>query len=78
VLASVSQYVLSAYLYFNLDPVRLEIPYDDIPNFLQDITSVGNSLFFLGSRLGDSLLVQFSCRSGPAASLPGLRDEVIV
>ncbi|XP_010482502.1 PREDICTED: cleavage and polyadenylation specificity factor subunit 1-like [Camelina sativa] len=54
---------------------RLELSKSKASVLASDITSVGNSLFFLGSRLGDSLLVQFSCRSGPAASLPGLRDE---
>ncbi|VAH41099.1 unnamed protein product [Triticum turgidum subsp. durum] len=37
-------------------------------------TTIGSSFFFLGSRLGDSLLVQFSC--GVATSvLPDLIDE---
>ncbi|KFK26774.1 hypothetical protein AALP_AA8G292000 [Arabis alpina] len=54
---------------------RLDLSKSKASVLASDITSVGNSLFFLGSRLGDSLLVQFSCRSGPAASLPGLRDE---
>uniref|UniRef100_A0A1J3GZ37 Cleavage and polyadenylation specificity factor 160 kDa subunit n=1 Tax=Noccaea caerulescens TaxID=107243 RepID=A0A1J3GZ37_NOCCA len=54
---------------------RLDLSKSKASVLASDITSVGNSLFFLGSRLGDSLLVQFSCRSGPAASLSGLRDE---
>lgn len=54
---------------------RLDLSKSKASVLASDITSVGNSLFFLGSRLGDSLLVQYSCRSGPAASLPGLRDE---
>ncbi|CAH2070334.1 unnamed protein product [Thlaspi arvense] len=54
---------------------RLDLSKSKASVLASDITTVGNSLFFLGSRLGDSLLVQFSCRTGPAASLPGLRDE---
>ncbi|VVB08018.1 unnamed protein product [Arabis nemorensis] len=54
---------------------RLDLSKSKASVLASDITSVGNSLFFLGSRLGDSLLVQFSCSSGPAASLPELRDE---
>lgn len=37
------------------------------------ITTVGGSFFFLGSRLGDSLLVQFNCGAG---SPLGLKEEV--
>ncbi|XP_024011843.1 cleavage and polyadenylation specificity factor subunit 1 isoform X2 [Eutrema salsugineum] len=54
---------------------RLDLAKSKASVLASDITSVGNSLFFLGSRLGDSLLVQFSCRTGPAATLPMLRDE---
>ncbi|CAN8244624.1 unnamed protein product [Cochlearia groenlandica] len=54
---------------------RLDLSKSKASVLASDITSVGKSLFFLGSRLGDSLLVQYSCRSGPAASLSGLRDE---
>lgn len=43
---------------------------------LQDITTIGNSLFFLGSRLGDSLLVQFTCGSGTSMLSSGLKEEV--
>lgn len=40
--------------------------------------TLGNSLFFLGSRLGDSLLVQFSCGIG-ASTLPhGMKEEVSI
>jgi cleavage and polyadenylation specificity factor subunit 1 len=39
------------------------------------VTSIGNSFFFLGSRLGDSLLVQFSyCAS--KSVLQDLTNEV--
>ncbi|GJN12976.1 hypothetical protein PR202_ga31306 [Eleusine coracana subsp. coracana] len=38
------------------------------------VTTIGRSFFFLGSRLADSLLVQFSCGVSPSA-LPGLTDE---
>ncbi|CAM0907795.1 unnamed protein product [Alopecurus aequalis] len=37
-------------------------------------TTIGSSFFFLGSRLGDSLLVQFSC-GVPTSALPDLTDE---
>ncbi|KAI3817931.1 hypothetical protein L1987_11731 [Smallanthus sonchifolius] len=37
------------------------------------ITTVGSSFFFLGSRLGDSLLVQFHCGAG---SSMGAKEEV--
>lgn len=41
----------------------------------QDITMIGSSLFFLASRLGDSLLVQFTC--GLGSSMPSaLKEEV--
>ncbi|XP_060975092.1 cleavage and polyadenylation specificity factor subunit 1 isoform X1 [Cannabis sativa] len=39
------------------------------------ITTIGNSLLFLGSRLGDSLLVQFTCGLGTAILSSGLKDE---
>ena len=38
-------------------------------------TTLGSSFFFLGSRLADSLLVQFSCGM-PTSVLPDLTDEV--
>ncbi|CAO2838986.1 unnamed protein product, partial [Amaranthus hypochondriacus] len=38
------------------------------------ITTVGNSLFFLGSRLGDSLLVQYT--SGATSSAASVKEEV--
>ncbi|KAI8564669.1 hypothetical protein RHMOL_Rhmol03G0199400 [Rhododendron molle] len=40
------------------------------------MATLGNSLFFLGSRLGDSLLVQFSCGIGASALPHGLKEEV--
>ncbi|XP_010555627.1 PREDICTED: cleavage and polyadenylation specificity factor subunit 1 [Tarenaya hassleriana] len=54
---------------------RLDLSKSKASVLTSDISSVGSSLFFLGSRLGDSLLVQYSCRSGGPASLPGLKDE---
>ncbi|KAI8526995.1 hypothetical protein RHMOL_Rhmol12G0042400 [Rhododendron molle] len=43
---------------------------------LMGMATLGNSLFFLGSRLGDSLLVQFSCGIGASALPHGLKEEV--
>ncbi|KAK4363423.1 hypothetical protein RND71_018664 [Anisodus tanguticus] len=40
------------------------------------ITTIGDSLFFLGSRLGDSLLVQFTCGLGASNLPPGMQEEV--
>ncbi|XP_059449657.1 cleavage and polyadenylation specificity factor subunit 1 isoform X2 [Corylus avellana] len=40
------------------------------------ITTIGNSLFFLGSRLGDSLLVQFTSGLGASMLSSGLKEEV--
>lgn len=45
--------------------------------FIQDITTLGNSFFFLGSRLGDSLLVQFTSGLGSSMLSPGLKEEVL-
>uniref|UniRef100_A0ACD5YDD5 Uncharacterized protein n=1 Tax=Avena sativa TaxID=4498 RepID=A0ACD5YDD5_AVESA len=38
------------------------------------VTTIGSSFFFLGSRLGDSLLVQFSC-GVPTSGLSDLTDD---
>lgn len=43
---------------------------------LQDITTIGNSFFFLGSRLGDSLLVQYYSGVGAPTLTPGVKEEV--
>lgn len=45
--------------------------------FIQDIATLGNSFFFLGSRLGDSLLVQFTSGLGSSVLSPGLKEEVL-
>lgn len=42
----------------------------------QGITTIGNSLFFLASRLGDSLLVQFTSGVGASTLPPGMKEEV--
>ncbi|XP_022891037.1 cleavage and polyadenylation specificity factor subunit 1 isoform X1 [Olea europaea var. sylvestris] len=41
-----------------------------------EITTVGNSLFFLGSSLGDSLLVQYNSGVGAPPVTPGVKEEV--
>ncbi|PNT60775.1 hypothetical protein BRADI_5g04673v3 [Brachypodium distachyon] len=38
------------------------------------VTTIGSSFFFLGSRVGDSLLVQFSC-GVPTSVIPDIADE---
>ncbi|XVF12380.1 hypothetical protein REPUB_Repub08aG0112500 [Reevesia pubescens] len=54
---------------------RLDLSKSKASVLTSGITTIGNSLFFLGSRLGDSLLVQFS--SLGASALPsGLKEEV--
>lgn len=40
------------------------------------MTTIGNSFFFLGSRLGDSLLVQFSCGMGSSTLPHSVKEEV--
>lgn len=44
--------------------------------FFKAITTIGNSFFFLGSRLGDSLLVQYSCGVATTMSSGHGKDEV--
>ncbi|XP_017972870.1 PREDICTED: cleavage and polyadenylation specificity factor subunit 1 isoform X6 [Theobroma cacao] len=55
---------------------RLDLSKSKASVLTSDITTIGNSLFFLGSRLGDSLLVQFSGGSGASALPSGLKEEV--
>ncbi|KAK8627890.1 hypothetical protein V6N13_135487 [Hibiscus sabdariffa] len=55
---------------------RLDLSKSKASVLTSGITSIGNSLFFLGSRLGDSLLVQFSIGSGASALPSGLKEEV--
>ncbi|KAJ0042930.1 hypothetical protein Pint_17292 [Pistacia integerrima] len=54
---------------------RLDLSKSNPSVLTSDITTIGNSLFFLGSRLGDSLLVQFSCGSGASMPSSGLKEE---
>ncbi|EPS69122.1 hypothetical protein M569_05643, partial [Genlisea aurea] len=53
---------------------RLDVTKSRASVLTSDITTIGNSLFFLGSRLGDSLLVQYNY-GGPAV-FPGIKEEV--
>ncbi|KAL6123334.1 hypothetical protein ACLB2K_075856 [Fragaria x ananassa] len=56
---------------------RLDLSKSKASVLTSGIATVGNSLFFLGSRLGDSLLVQFTSGVGGASMLSaGLKDEV--
>ncbi|OMO98062.1 cleavage and polyadenylation specificity factor subunit 1-like protein [Corchorus olitorius] len=55
---------------------RLDLSKSKASVLTSDITTIGNSLFFLGSRLGDSLLVQYSSGSGASALQSGLKEEV--
>ncbi|KAJ4835898.1 hypothetical protein Tsubulata_006157 [Turnera subulata] len=55
---------------------RLDLSKSKASVLTSDITMIGNSLFFLGSRLGDSLLVQFSCGLGSSRLPLGVKEEV--
>ncbi|GAV61868.1 CPSF_A domain-containing protein/MMS1_N domain-containing protein [Cephalotus follicularis] len=55
---------------------RLDLSKSKASVLTSGITTIGNSLFFLGSRLGDSLLVQFTCGSGASILSSGLKEEV--
>uniref|UniRef100_A0A2P2M8B6 Uncharacterized protein MANES_06G138300 n=1 Tax=Rhizophora mucronata TaxID=61149 RepID=A0A2P2M8B6_RHIMU len=53
---------------------RLDLSKSKASVLTSGITTMGSSLFFLASRLGDSLLVQFNC--GMGSSLSSLKEEV--
>ncbi|KAB1208163.1 Cleavage and polyadenylation specificity factor subunit 1 [Morella rubra] len=55
---------------------RLDLSKSKASVLTSGITTVGNSLFFLGSRLGDSLLVQFTCGLGSSVLSSSLKEEV--
>ncbi|XP_021725141.1 cleavage and polyadenylation specificity factor subunit 1-like isoform X1 [Chenopodium quinoa] len=55
---------------------RLDLVKSRASVLTSDITTVGNSLFFLGSRLGDSLLVQYTFGTAPTASASSVKEEV--
>ncbi|KAE9464951.1 hypothetical protein C3L33_03130, partial [Rhododendron williamsianum] len=56
---------------------RLDLSKSRASVLTSGMVTLGNSLFFLGSRLGDSLLVQFSCGIG-ASTLPhGMKEEYV-
>ncbi|KAL3650446.1 hypothetical protein CASFOL_006849 [Castilleja foliolosa] len=55
---------------------RLELTKSRASVLTSDITTIGNSLFFLGSRLGDSLLVQYNSGVGATTLIPDMKDEV--
>ncbi|KAK4766592.1 hypothetical protein SAY87_008234 [Trapa incisa] len=55
---------------------RLDLSKSKASVLSSGITTLGSAFFFLGSRLGDSLLVQYSCGLGSSRSLSGLKDEI--
>ncbi|XP_018805301.1 cleavage and polyadenylation specificity factor subunit 1-like isoform X2 [Juglans regia] len=55
---------------------RLDLSKSKASVLTSGITTIGNSFFFLGSRLGDSLLVQFTCGLGSAILSSGQKEEV--
>ncbi|XP_057952334.1 cleavage and polyadenylation specificity factor subunit 1 isoform X2 [Malania oleifera] len=55
---------------------RLDLSKSKASVLTSGITTIGNSLFFLGSRLGDSLLVQYTCGTGASILTSGLKEEV--
>ncbi|XP_041007428.1 cleavage and polyadenylation specificity factor subunit 1 isoform X2 [Juglans microcarpa x Juglans regia] len=55
---------------------RLDLSKSKASVLTSGITTIGNSFFFLGSRLGDSLLVQFTCGLGSAVLSSGQKEEV--
>ncbi|PSR93371.1 Cleavage and polyadenylation specificity factor subunit like [Actinidia chinensis var. chinensis] len=56
---------------------RLDLSKSRASVLTSGMTTIGNSLFFLASRLGDSLLVQFSCGVGASTSPHGVKEEVL-
>ncbi|KAF7813301.1 cleavage and polyadenylation specificity factor subunit 1 [Senna tora] len=55
---------------------RLDLSRSKASVLSSGITTIGNSLFFLASRLGDSTLVQFSSGSGISTLSSNLKEEV--
>ncbi|XP_056694198.1 cleavage and polyadenylation specificity factor subunit 1 isoform X2 [Spinacia oleracea] len=55
---------------------RLDLVKSRASVLTSDITTIGNSLFFLGSRLGDSLLVQYTSGTAPTSSASSVKEEV--
>ncbi|WVZ14862.1 hypothetical protein V8G54_012428 [Vigna mungo] len=55
---------------------RLDLSKSKASVLSSGITTIGNCLFFLASRLGDSMLVQFSCGSGGSLLSSNLKEEV--
>ncbi|KAL8519201.1 hypothetical protein ACS0TY_010225 [Phlomoides rotata] len=55
---------------------RLELAKSRASVITSDITTIGDSFFFLGSRLGDSLLVQYTSGGGALTMTPGVKEEV--
>ncbi|KAF8379330.1 hypothetical protein HHK36_028764 [Tetracentron sinense] len=55
---------------------RLELSKSRASVLTSGIATIGNSFFFLGSRLGDSMLVQYTCGMGTSMSTSGLKEEV--
>ncbi|XP_072956433.1 probable cleavage and polyadenylation specificity factor subunit 1 isoform X1 [Typha angustifolia] len=54
---------------------RLDLMKSKASVLTSDVTTIGSSFFFLGSRLGDSLLVQYSCGTSTSTS-SHVKDKV--
>lgn len=55
---------------------RLDLAKSKASVLTSSITTVGSSFFFLGSRLGDSLLVQYSCGTSLSTSVHAKEEQV--
>ncbi|KAL3524193.1 hypothetical protein ACH5RR_017027 [Cinchona calisaya] len=55
---------------------RLELSKSRASVLTSGLTTVGSSFVFLGSRLGDSILVQFTYGAGASMLPPGVKEEV--
>ncbi|KAL5075686.1 hypothetical protein RYX36_014670 [Vicia faba] len=68
--------LLLTLIYDGMVVQRLDLSKSKAAVLSSSITTIGNSMFFLASRLGNSMLVQFSCGSGVSMLSSGLKEEV--